>query len=204
MACLMNGNGLLLFLCHDLGLFLKAADYTVYGIEEVLLVYSLLLVTCCNECCLVADICNICTRESRCLTCENINVYRWVELQRTQVYSEHSLALIEVWQVDMYLSVETSCAQQSFVQDVGAVCSCYDNDSAVGSETIHLGKQLVKCVLSFVIAAHRWVFATCTAYCVNLINEYDAWRLLLCLAEQVADTRCAHADKHLYEVRTRH
>ena len=46
---------------------------------------------------------------------------------------------------------------------------------------------------------------TCTAASrnrINLINKYNTRRVLLCVQEQISHTGCAHADKHLYKIRT--
>ena len=65
-----------------------------------------------NQGSLVTDVGDICTREARRLTGEEINIHAFVRLHRLQMYLEHLLALIEVRQIDMYLTVETSCTEQ--------------------------------------------------------------------------------------------
>ena len=104
----------------------------------------------------------------------------------------------------MYLTVETSRSQERLVQNVGAVsCSKY-YDTAIRTKAVHLGQQLVERILSFVVRTHAWVLATGTTHCVNLVNEYYTWRLLLRLLEQIPHTACAYADEHLHKVGTRH
>ena len=68
MPCLVDGNGVALFLGHDLGAFLKAANYTVNCIVEVLLLHSHLLVTCGDKGSLVAHVGNVGAREAWCLS----------------------------------------------------------------------------------------------------------------------------------------
>ena len=102
----------------------------------------------------------------------------------------------------MYLAVKTSGAQQCLVQNVHAVGGGQDDNAAVGAETVHLGQQLVQCVLAFVVAAHSGCFGTGTPYSVNLVDEHDTRRFFLCLAEQIADTGSSHADKHFHKVGT--
>ena len=101
------------------------------------------------------------------------------------MYAEHSLALVQVRQIQVYLTVKTACTQQSLVKYIHTVGGCQNDYAAVGAESVHLSEQLVQGVLTLVIAAHCGVLAAGTAYGVNLINEYDAWSLLFCLAEQV-------------------
>jgi len=87
----------------------------------------------------------------------------------------------------MYLTVEASGTQQCFVQNVHAVGCGKNNNTAVGTETVHFCQQLVQCVFAFIIATHGGSFGACTSYGVNFINEYDARRFLFGLAEQIAD-----------------
>ena len=104
----------------------------------------------------------------------------------------------------MYLSVKTSCTQESLVKDIGAVGSCNHYDSAVGAEAVHLCKQLVECVLALVVTSHRRILATCTAYGINLVNEYDTWCFLFCLTEKVTYARRTYTHEHFHEVGARH
>ena len=106
----MDGNGLFLLLCQDFGLFLKTADDAVNGIKEILFVNGFLVVACSNECCFVAYIRDVGSRETRCLARKKVHVNRRVKLQRTHVYSKDCLTLVEVGQVNMYLPVESACA----------------------------------------------------------------------------------------------
>ena len=109
MSGFVYGNGLFLLLSHNLCLFLQSTHYAVNSIKEVLFIYSFLLVARGDKGCLVAYIGNICARESRCLACQSVNLHRLVELQRFQMHLEHLFALIQVGQIHMYLTVETSC-----------------------------------------------------------------------------------------------
>ena len=150
---------------------------------------------------LITYISDVGTRESRCLTCQQIHVYRLIQLERLQVYTEYLLALVQVGQVYMYLTVKATCTQQCLVEDIYTVCRSQDDDTRVGTKSIHLGEQLVQRILTLIIATHRRVLATRTAYSVNLIDEDDTGRLLLSLTEEVAHTRSTHTHKHLHEIR---
>ena len=68
MSCFVKGNGALLVVGHHLCLLLQTAYDTVHGVKEVLLAHSLVVMTCGNEGCLVADVGDISTGESRSLT----------------------------------------------------------------------------------------------------------------------------------------
>ena len=102
----------------------------------------------------------------------------------------------------MNLAVETSCTKQRLIQDIGAVSSCQDNNTAVGTETVHFSKQLVQRVLAFVIAVHIYIFATGAADGIDLVDKYDTRSFLFCLTEQVTYAGSTYADEHFYEVRT--
>lgn len=82
MTSLVECDASLLLCCHHLGLLLQSAYDTVYSIEEVLFAYALLVVACCYKGCLVAHICNIGSRESWCLSCQQVYVYTLVYFYR--------------------------------------------------------------------------------------------------------------------------
>ena len=117
---------------------------------------------------------------------------------------EDSLALVQAWKIYVDFSVETTRTEQGAVEHIHTVGCSQDNHTTVGAETIHLGEQGVQGVLALIVATHGWVLAAGTTHGVDLINEDDTWRFLLCLAEEVANTRCTYADKHFHEVGTAH
>ena len=67
---------------------------------------------CGYECCLVADVGNVGTRESWCLASQEVDVKVLVQLQGLQVYYEYLPALVQVGQLDVYLAVKASCAHE--------------------------------------------------------------------------------------------
>ena len=174
MTSLVEGDGTLLLRCHHLCLLLKTADDAVYGVEEVLLAHHLAVVACCDEGSLVADVGDVGTGESRSLACQHVDVHLLVHLDRLQMHLEDVAALGEVWEVYVYLAVETSCTQKGLVEHVDAVGGSEDDDTGVGAEAVHLGEQGVQRVLSLVVAAHSRVAAAGTADGVNLVDKYYA------------------------------
>ena len=155
-----------------------------------------------NECRLVADVSDVSSRETRCLAGKQIKVDRAIGLDVAQVYLENLLAVTQLGKLYVYLPVEASGAQQGFVQDIGTVGGGQNDDTTVGAEAVHLGKQLVKRALALVVAAHASLVATGTSHGVNLVDKNDAGRFFLGLAEQITHSRSAYADKHLDEIRT--
>ena len=162
--------------------------------------YVRLVVSCRNERCLVANVGYVGAGEARGLPCKHVDIDACVNLYRFQMNLEYFLAFVKVWQVNVYLPVETARAEQCRVKHVGTVGGREDYYTAVCAESVHLRKQRVERVFALVIASHGRVLASCTAYGVDLVDEDDARRLLFCLPEKVAHTACADADEHLYEV----
>ena len=204
MTRLMDGDRLLLLLRHHLGLLLQSTNDTVNSIQEVLLAYSLTIMTGSYQGSFVTYVGNVGTRESRCLTSQEVDIYRIVELQGLQVYHEYLLTLVQVGQIYMYLTVETSSTQQCRVQHIGTVGSSQCDDTTVSAKSVHLGKQCVQRILALIITTHGRVLRASTTYGVNLVDKDDTRSLGLSLLEEVANARATHTHEHLYEVRTRH
>ena len=103
--------------------------------------------------------------------------------------------------VNNHTSVKTSRTEKGRVKNFRSV-SCRKNQKSFGSiKTIHLRKQLVQCLLTFVISA---AIAGITAFTdgIDLINKYDARCILLGFLKKIADTGCSHTHKHLHKLRS--
>ena len=50
------------------------------------------------------------------------------------------------------IAADPAWANEGLIQDVCPICGCEDHHSLVALKTIHLGKQLVHSLLTFVIA----------------------------------------------------
>jgi len=72
----------------------------------------------------------------------------------------------------------------------------------VGSESVHLGKELVERVFALVVAAAEGVATARTADGVDFVDKDDARRLLFSLLEEVAHTAGSDTHKHLDKVGT--
>ena len=106
----MDGDGALLGLCHHLRLLLQTTDDTIDSIEEVLFLHGLAVMAGCNQCSLVADIGDIGTRETWSLTGQEVDIYAIVGLHGLKMYLEDLLALVEVGEINVNLTIETSGA----------------------------------------------------------------------------------------------
>ena len=154
--------------------------------------------------CLVAYIGNVCTREARCLTGQEVYIHSLDELDGFQVYHEDLFTLGEVGQVNVNLTIETSGSQQGGVEHIYTVGGCKDDDTTIGAEAVHLSEQGIQRVLALVVATHGGILGTGASHGINLIDEDDAGCFLLGLMEYVAYTTCSHTDKHFDKVTTAH
>ena len=125
---------------HHLGLLLQSAYYSIYGIKEILLAYRLLVVTGSNEGCLVTYICNISTREARGLASQEVHVHSVIYLDRLEVNQEDCLTLVQAWEIYVDFSVKTAGTEQGAVEHIYTVGSCQNDDTTIGTETVHLCK----------------------------------------------------------------
>ena len=121
------------------------------------------------------------------------------------MHAKNLLALLQVGQLYMYLTVKTTSTQQRGIQDICAVSSRQDNHTRIASEAVHLGEQLVQRRFALVIAAaHHVISATGTTHSIDFIDKNNSRSFLLGLAEQVTHTAGTHAHEHLHKVATRH
>ena len=125
----MESNGFLLFLRHDFVLALQASYDTIDGIHEILFAHFLPTSTCSDKSCFVTYIGDVCTGETRGLLAQEIQINRFVQFQRPQVNLEYLLTLLQVRQLDMYLSVKTSGTQQRCIEHVRTVGGSKDDDT---------------------------------------------------------------------------
>ena len=101
------------------------------------------------------------------------------------------------------LPVKTPRTQDRRIEDIDAVCRRHHDDSLIRAKPVHLHEHLVQCLLALVVAAaHAGAAPSC--HRVDLIDEDDARRILLCLRKQIPHPRRADAHEHLHEVRTRY
>ena len=81
---------------NNLVLLLQSADYAVNGIEKVLLVDFLLVVSCCDEGSLVAYVGDVGTAETRCLLGKEVDFYARSHLEVLGVDLENLFAFLYI------------------------------------------------------------------------------------------------------------
>src|SRR6266487_575061 len=100
--------------------------------------------------------------------------------------------------IQHYLAIKASGAQKRGVEDVGAVGGSNDNNIGVFIKTVQFNKQLVECLLAFVIAS-RTQIVTMATHCVNLIDKHDTRRMLFCLFKEIAHSRSPDTYEHFHK-----
>ena len=118
------------------------------------------------------------------------------------MHAQDSFAALHVGPRHDDAAVEAAGAQHRRIEHVGPVGRGDDDHALVRLEAVHLDQELVERLLALVVPAAQ-ACAAMASDGVDLVDEDDAWRVLLALHEQVAHARRAHADEHLDEVRAR-
>ena len=136
---------------HACGL-VELTGHTVDSRHEVGLLHRLLALSGCQERSLVADVCNVGTRQTCRHSCQFVKVNATIAFHLLQMHLEDADAVLERWVAHVYLSVETPGAQQCLVEHVGTVGGSQHDDAAVVAETVHFGEQLVERVFALIVA----------------------------------------------------
>ena len=119
------------------------------------------------------------------------------------MHSEYRLSALDIRASDRYLPVKSARTQYRRIQYIGAVRRRHDDDSFIDGEAVHLDQQLIERLLSLVMTAAQ-TRAAPPSDSVDLVDEYDAGRVLLGIGEKVSHTRCTHTHEHFHEVRARY
>ena len=106
-----------------------------------------------------------------------------------------------VGQGELDLSVQASRAEERGVEHIDAVGGREDFDPVVGCEAVQLVEEFQHRSLDFSVSALFTVEAF-RAHGVELVDEDDRGRFLLCESEAVTDELGAVADEHLDELGT--
>ena len=118
------------------------------------------------------------------------------------MYFKDFFSALYVGVVNGNLAVETTGTEKRFIKNIGAVGGGNDDNALIYAETVHFNEQLVKGLLSFIVASAE-TRASLTADGVDFVNENNRRSIFLCLVEQIADTRRTDTDKHFNKVGAR-
>src|SRR5258707_3210122 len=117
------------------------------------------------------------------------------------MYAENLFASANIRKRHYNAAVKASRTQQRGIQHIRTVRGGNQSYAFVRFKAIHRDQQLVERLCALIVSAAESGSAMAPD-CVNFVNKDDAGSILLALLKQVADAACAHADEHLYKVRT--
>ena len=98
--------------------------------------------------------------------------------------------------VDKYLTVKTPGTQQSRIKNFRPVGRCKYDNRRIGSEAIHFGEKLIKCLFSLIVSTHLGSGGTAFSDRIDLIDEDNGGCLFFGLFEKIPDAACADTDEH--------
>ena len=153
-----------------------------------------------EQSCLVEQVGQVCAGKAHGELRELFKAHVGVERLVCGVHAQDLLSAAHVGAIDRDLTVKAARAQQSGVEDIGAVGRRDENHALVLLKAVHLHEQLVERLLALVVASAQ-TGAALTAHGIDLVDEDDRRRLFLGALEQVAHARRAHAHEHLDELR---
>ena len=188
-----------LFFVDDAALLLRSRDDLGDGFLDLVHTDLDAVSSGCQQCCFIEHILDVRRCESGGPSGQNLQVYAGIQRFVLRMDFEDLFSSNDIGHADDDLPVESARSEQCRVQYVRTVGRCQDDDPSVLRKTVHFDQQLVQCLFTFIVAAAQ-TSATLTSYCVDLIDENDTRGVLLGLLEQVSDSGCADADKHLNEV----
>ena len=198
---LVIGGDALVGIGDDAALLLRAGDDLVDAFEDVLHDDDLASRPRGEDRRLVEQVFEIRAAETAGHAREDLERHVGRERFVAAVHFEDLFPSLDVGDIDIDLSVETTGSEQRRVEDIRPVGRRHDDDAVILFEAVHLHEQLVERLLSLVVTAAE-PRASLPADRVDLVDEDDAGHVALRLIEQVAHSRRAGADEHLDEIGT--
>ena len=187
-------------LAHDPVLLLLTYQHNLHCLEQVLLGHGAASMLNRIDGCLIHHVGQVGAHGARGSQGNILKVHALIQKHILGMYLEDVDTSIEVRLIHYDTPVKTSGTEQGRVQDFRTVGCAQYQKSLGGIKTIHLGKKLVQCLLTLIIAAHTAVTAASNG--INLVDENDTGRILRCILKQVTDTGGAHTHEHFHKVGT--
>mmetsp|Transcript_3657 Transcript_3657/g.4370 ORF Transcript_3657/g.4370 Transcript_3657/m.4370 type:complete len:502 (-) Transcript_3657:409-1914(-) len=150
----------------------------------------------------VHEVLKLSSRETGSTTRDGFKIDIGFKRLTTGVDTKDTGTALEIRKVDSDLTIETSRTEKSLIKNVDTVSGGNGDNSGVSIETIHLNKDLVDSLFTFIVTTGE-TSTTLTTDGINLINEDNTGSILLGLSEDITDTGGTHTNEHLYEFRTR-
>ena len=200
MTAFMISRKLFLIIAHDLGLAFRPCHDTFDGLFKLRHKNLLFVAARRQKRRLIHEIAEISTRKARRTAGKDIKICILIHRLALRVYLEDSQTAPHIRFVDHNLAIETTRAQKCRIQDIRTVRRCHDDDAFICRKAIHLNKQLIECLLTFIVAA-AYTGTTLTAYRIDFIDENDTRRILLRLIKKITHTRSTNTNEHLDKIR---
>src|SRR6266511_2658800 len=192
-------HGFFLVRMHHAAFLLQAGDDTLDSFVEIRRLHGILALPRCQKSRFIDDVGEVRADESRSLCGDLGQVDRRRQFDFFGMEPENPLPPFYVGTVNQYLTIEPSGAQQRRVENFRPVGGGHDNDALIRVKSVHLSEQLIERLLALVMARQN-VHATSFTERVELVDEYNARRMLHRLSKQITNPRRSDANEHLDEI----
>ena len=198
---LVVGGNSLVMVIHHAGALLRAGNHAIDCFVNRTIVDQVRVRARCQQGCFVQNVSQVSAGETRGALRDLTQINVVGHGLATSVDLQDGFAALQVGSFNSDLTVKTTRAKKSRIQNVRAVrCSDHD-DVRTLVEAVHFNQQLVQSLFTFVVATAN-AGATVATNCVDFVDEDDRGSRLLGALEQVANTRGTDADVEFHELRT--
>ena len=202
MSYLMIGYDQLLLIGKHPVFLLITSDNHLNTLLKVSLGSKLPAVTDSTKSCLVYNIGKLCTGSAGCCLGNFIETDTVCDFDLSGMDFQDFLTSFQIRKFYRNTSVKTTWTQEGRVQGIRTVGSSQDHNSLGAVKSIHLCKQLVQSLLTFIVSTCEASAVTFLTNGINLINKYNTRCLLICLFKQITNLGSTHAHKHFHKFRT--
>ena len=201
MSTLVVSGNLPLLLRYKTALLFTANSNLDKTLVNIFLLDKLPILFSCTDSCLIHQVLQIRTSKACSCSCDLMQIDIIRQRLVSDMDTKDLLTSLNIWSADHNLTVKTSRSQNRWIKNIHTVCRRKHNDTFVRTETIHLNKHLVQCLLTLIMTATK-TRATLSGNRINLIDKHDTWCILLCILKQITHTARTNTDEHLDEIRT--
>mmetsp|Transcript_11735 Transcript_11735/g.25389 ORF Transcript_11735/g.25389 Transcript_11735/m.25389 type:complete len:356 (+) Transcript_11735:1192-2259(+) len=118
------------------------------------------------------------------------------------MHFENLATTLEIRKIDHNAAVKTTRTKQCLVKNVCAIRGGNHNNAIILLKPVHLHEHLIQSLLSLVVSTRKPSTAL-APNSVDLVDEDNARRVLLCVCKQITHARSTHTYKHLHKFRAR-
>ncbi len=201
MTGFMIGRTPLFVFCNNETFAFHAHHHFIFGIFKIFHFNLFLISSGRKQCSFVHKIGQIRSRKSGSPFCKYVRIYIRCKRFFLGMHFQNSFSSSHIRAIHNDLSVKPAWTKQCMIQYIGAIRGGKQNHAIVGLESVHFDKQLIQCLLPFIVSASQ-SGSSMTAHCIDLINENDAWSIFFALFKKIANTGSANTHKHFNKIRT--